>query len=105
MEHIYTVHTKEIEGKLHYFVKKIMTFPELGESANLVTGYGMHVDFEKACTIAGVEDPEARKKLLATLEPRLKPQEPEPAPARKPVIEISESVNKWLAEAGLVVLN
>jgi len=101
MEHVYTVHTKLIEGKTYYFVKKIMTVPELGEAANLVTGYGMHTDFEKACNIAGIEDDAARKKLLTELDQLNRPKEP----AKKPSVEISESVNKWLAEIGVVVLN
>ncbi|MBL0182367.1 MAG: hypothetical protein IPP96_08745 [Chitinophagaceae bacterium] len=101
MEHVYTVHTKLIEGKTYYFVKKIMTFPELGEAANLVTGYGMHTDFEKACNIAGIEDTSARKKLLAEIEHLNKPKEP----AKKPSVQITESVNKWLAEIGVAVLN
>lgn len=101
MKHVYTVHTKLIEGKTYYFVKKIMTIPELGEAANLVTGYGMHTDFEKACNIASIDDPAARKKLWAELELQHKPKEP----AKKPSIEITDSVNKWLAEVGVAVLN
>lgn len=101
MEHVYTVHTKLIEGKTYYFVKKIMTIPELGEAANLVTGYGMHTDFEKACSIAGIDDESARKKLLTEIDQLNKPKEP----AKKPSVEISESVNKWLSEIGIAVLN
>lgn len=104
MKHIYSVHTKLIEGKEHFFVKKIMTIPELGDSANVVTGYGMHTDFDKACNIAGVEDAEERKKLRLQLEQLNKPKEVI-VPAKKPVIEIADSVNKWLAEIGVAVLN
>jgi hypothetical protein len=101
MEHIYTAHTKLIEGKAYYFVKKIMTVPELGEVANLVTGYGMHTDFEKACNIAGIDDPAARKKLLAELEQLNYPKEP----VKKPAVEITGQVNKWLSEIGVAILN
>lgn len=104
MEHLYTVHTKQVEGKTYYFVKKIMTFPELGESANLVTGYGMHTDFEKACNIAGIEDMNARKNLLAGLEQQTKPKEVVPM-VKRPSVTITDSVNKWLSEIGVVVLN
>lgn len=104
MEHVYTVHTKQVEDKTYYFVKKIMTFPELGESANLVTGYGMHTDFEKACNIAGIEDMDARKKLFAEFEVQNKPKEVLPV-IKKPAVEITDSVNKWLSEIGVVVLN
>ncbi len=104
MKHIYSVHTKLIEGREHFFVKKIMTIPELGEKANVVVGYGMHTDFDKACGIAGVEDSEERKKLRSQLEQAAKPKE-EAAPVKKPIIEITDSVNKWLAEVGVAVLN
>jgi hypothetical protein len=104
MEHVYKAHTRQLEGQTYYFVKKIMTIPELGEAANVVTGYGMHTDFEKACHIAGIEDEEVRKKLLAGLEQSHEPKEAAPA-VKKPAIVISESVNKWLAEAGIAVLN
>ena len=101
MEHIYTVHTKLMEGKTYYFVKKIMSLPEFKGIADVMVGYGMHTDFGKACNIAGVDDPLARKRLLAQVGQSSKPKEP----AKKPLIEISESVNKWLAEIGVTVLN
>ena len=100
MEHVYTVHTKQIEGKTYYFVKKIMTFPELGEAANMVTGYGMHTDFEKACIIAGIDDPQCRQKLLFDFEKQNQPVIPEQLPAKpaekKHKVEIDETVNRWI---------
>jgi len=81
-----------------------MTFPELGEKASIVVGYGMHTDFNKACNIAGVDEMEERKKLQVQLEQIRKPKE-EPTPVKKPIIEIAGSVNKWLSEAGVTVLN
>lgn len=104
MEHVYKAHTKQIEGHTYYFVKKILIIPELGEAGNVVTGYGMHTDFEKACSIAGIEDAVTRKNILAGLEQPNKQTETVPA-VKKPAIEITESVNKWLAQAGLAVLN
>lgn len=101
MEHVYTVHTKLVGGKTYYFVKKIMTVPELGEVANMVTGYGMHTDFEKACNIAGIEDIAARKQLLAELEQLNNPKDP----VKKHAVKITDSVNKWLSEMGVAVLN
>lgn len=106
MKHDYTVHSKPIDGILHYFVKKLMVFPELGEAASITAGYGMHADFDKACDIAGVDDPEARKKLRAQVS-TVQPAAPEtaPAPAKKPVIVIADTINKWLAESGVIALN
>ncbi|HNL65968.1 MAG TPA: hypothetical protein PKL81_12785 [Ferruginibacter sp.] len=104
MKHDYTVHSKPIDGILHYFVKKLMVFPELGEAASITAGYGMHADFDKACDIAGVDDPEARKKLRAQVS-TAQPAAPETAPVKKPVIDIADTINKWLAESGVIALN
>lgn len=102
MEHLYTVHTKVIQDQTYYFVKKIMALPEFKGLADVVVGYGMHTDFEKACSIAGVDDGECRKQLLHELEERNKPQQ---APVEKRIIHIDDSVNRWLAERGVEVLN
>ncbi|MEP7256563.1 MAG: hypothetical protein ABI666_12360 [Ferruginibacter sp.] len=103
MEHLYTVHTKMIQDKTYYFVKKIMALPELKGLADVVVGYGMHTDFEKACSIAGIDNSECRKQLLLELGERNRPQK---APVeKKRTVEISESVNRWLAERGVEVLN
>lgn len=116
MEYLYTVHTKLIDGKNYYFVKKMMVFPEMkGLAADVVVGFGMHTDFEKACHIAGIEDAESRKKLLAQIE-QVNPQ-PEQAPAQHqvsdhkrsmekgPAMEVSEMVHRWLIQHGTEVLN
>ena len=101
MEHLYTVHTKIIQDKTYYFVKKIMALPEFKGLADVVVGYGMHTDFEKACNIAGIDDNECRKQLLLELEESMKPKKP----VKKRSVQISESVNRWLAERGVEVLN
>lgn len=103
MEHLYTVHTKMIQDKTYYFVKKIMALPELKGLADVVVGYGMHTDFEKACNIAGIDDTESRKQLLLELEEKNKPQR---VPVeKKRNVQIADSVNRWLAERGVEVLN
>lgn len=116
MEYLYTVHTKLIDEKNYYFVKKIMVFPEMkGLAADVVVGFGMHPDFEKACHIAGIDDAENRKKLLAQLEPVNPQPQQEPAPhqvadhkksmQKGPAMEVSEMVHRWLIQHGTEVLN
>lgn len=101
MKHVYTVHTKLIQDKTHYFVKKIMALTEFEGLANVVVGYGMHTNFEKACSIAGIYDSSCRKQLLLDLEEHNKPQKPRV----KHSIQIVDTVNRWLAERGAAVLN
>jgi hypothetical protein len=101
MEHLYTVHTKMIQDKTYYFVKKIMALPEFKGLADVVIGYGMHTDFEKACGIAGVDNSQARQQLLLELEERSKP----PQTTVRHSVQITDSVNRWLAERGSEVLN
>ena len=64
MENIYTAYTKMIENKTYYFVKKFMAFPELKNVEPILESYGMHTDFNKACSIAGVYDAGVREYLL-----------------------------------------
>lgn len=101
MEHVYQVHTKLIQDKTYYFVKKIMTLPELKGMAEIVIGYGMHIDFEKACSIAGIENSAARKQLLLDLEQQQKPQK---TPI-KYAVQIEASMNRRLVELGAEMLN
>ncbi len=115
MKHVYTVHTKMIQDKSYYFVKKLMVFSEFEGLANVVVGYGMHTNFEKACRIAGIHDSERRNQLLLEVEENnpaivqerqvtrqagtLKKQK-----AKRPV-QIIDMVNRWLAERGVAVFN
>ena len=115
MEHIYTVHTKLVEDKTYYFVKKFMRLTEFQGLADVVVGYGMHTNFEKACNIAGVADDAARKQLLLDLEKSTQPILPDiqaTVQADKPKkniqkhsVEIPATVNRWLFERGAEVLN
>lgn len=101
MEHVYTVHTKLIQNKTYYFVKKLMVLPEFEGLADVVIGYGMHTNFDKACSIAGIHDIACRKQLLLELEERNKPQKQR----LKQSIQIAPAVNRWLAERGTELLN
>jgi hypothetical protein len=119
MEHLYTVHTKLIEDKTYYFVKKIMALPEFKGLADVVVGYGMHTDFEKACSIAGIDDSAASKQLLLDLEksnqpavPVQKLQQDKPVQTDKPQktikkqpVQIDDTVNHWLTKRGAELLN
>lgn len=64
MENFYTSYTKVIENKTYYFVKKYLTFPEFKDVSPMLESYGMHTDFNKACSIALVNDPKIREQLL-----------------------------------------
>lgn len=57
MHYIYQAYTREINGSVHYFVKKFLHFPEFQQVADIQEGFGMHQDFPSACRIAGIEDP------------------------------------------------
>lgn len=101
MEHIYTVETKLIQDKTYYFVKKILKLSEFKGLADVVVGYGMHTDFDKACSIAGIHDSICKKQIFTELEERNKPQ----IPVDMHPIEIHETVNRWLTENGAALLN
>ena len=101
MEHVYTVHTKIIDDKTYYFVKKIMALTEFKGLADVVVGYGMHTNFEKACSIAGLHDTTTRQELLLELEERNKVH----IPKKLHTVQITDSVNRWLAGFGTEVLN
>lgn len=115
MEHLYTVHTKLLQDKTHYFVKKIMALSEFKGLANVLVGYGMHTNFEKACSIAGIHDSTCRKQLLLELEERNLPCLPDrqatgqagkaQKPMKKHSVQIADTVNRRLAERGAEVLN
>ena len=64
MENFYTSYTKIIENKTYYFVKKYLIFPEFKDVSPVQESYGMHTDFYKACSIAGVNDPNIMEQLL-----------------------------------------
>jgi hypothetical protein len=68
MENFYTAYTKVIENKTYYFVKKYLAFPEFKDVSPVLESYGMHLDFNKACSIASVNDPKIREQLLREAE-------------------------------------
>ena len=63
MEYSYSSYTKLINNQTHFFVKKYLLFPELKDVRPVLTNYGMHTDFFKACSIASVYDGAIRQQL------------------------------------------
>lgn len=64
MENFYTAYTKVLENKTYYFVKKYLIFPEFKDLSPVLESYGMHSDFNKACSIAGIFDSGIKQQLL-----------------------------------------
>ncbi len=64
METIYTAYTKTLDCKTHYFIKKFTAFPELKNVSPILDAYGMHTNFDKACTIAGITNVLIKDQLL-----------------------------------------
>ena len=68
MENFYTAYIKIIENKPYYFVKKYLIFPEFTDVEPMLESYGMHTDFNKACSIASISDPKIKEQLLIEAE-------------------------------------
>ncbi len=64
MENFYTAYTKVMDNKTYYFVKKYLVFPEFKDVEPMQESFGMHADFNKACNIAGINDPIIREQLF-----------------------------------------
>ncbi len=64
MEQYYTSYTKTIDNKTYYFVKKFTRFNELKNAPAVLESYGMHTNFNKACSIASIYDPAIKEQLL-----------------------------------------
>ena len=71
MEFFYTAYTKTINDITYYFVKKYTRFPELKNAPAVLESYGMHTNFNKACKIAAIEDPEIKQQLFKESNPGL----------------------------------
>jgi hypothetical protein len=72
MENVYTSYTRRIESVTYYFVKKFVVFADLKDVPPILEGYGMHTNFDQACTIAGIIDIEIKNQLLTEIETGLK---------------------------------
>lgn len=67
MENFYTSYTKTVQGKTYFFVKKFLKFPEFNNVPDVLVGYGMHVEFDKACSIAQIFDQNIKLQLLNSM--------------------------------------
>lgn len=65
MEKKYQAYTREINGRIFYFVKNYSIYPEFEDVPEILESMGMHSDFFKACTIAKVEDEQVIDRLMA----------------------------------------
>ena len=68
METFYKAYSKQVDDQLTYFVKRYLHFPEYSGVADILEGYGMHTDFEKACSIAGIENQKIRKQIFEDMQ-------------------------------------
>jgi len=68
METKFTCYTKKVQGEILYFVKKFTLFPEYETLPPLLESYGMHADFNKACSFAQLFDEAVKKQLLDEME-------------------------------------
>jgi hypothetical protein len=67
MANVYTAYTKTVQDKVHYFVKRFQTFPDLKNVPPVQESFGMHTDFDKACSIASIFDPKIKAQILDEL--------------------------------------
>ncbi len=56
MENIYTAYTKKVNNETLYFVKRFTTFTDIKGAPQILSDYGMHSKFSKACAIAQIFD-------------------------------------------------
>ena len=56
MENIYTAYTKKVNNETLYFVKRFTSFKDIEGSPLILSDYGMHSNFSKACAIAQIND-------------------------------------------------
>lgn len=68
MKTFYTAYAKSIDGTTFYFVKSFQTFPEYKSVPPILLTYGMHTDFDRACSIAQITDREIKSQLLNEIE-------------------------------------
>jgi hypothetical protein len=56
MENIYFAYTKKVNNETLYFVKKYTSFTDIEGSPQILSEYGMHSKFLKACKFAQIFD-------------------------------------------------
>lgn len=91
METFYTAYTKLLDFKTYYFIKKFSAFPELKNVPPVMVAYGMHTNFDKACSIAGITDAAVKENLL---------QQAEENKQTGKVVELQPSIAQGITAAG-----
>ena len=71
MKIIYDSYSKIIVGRKHFFVKKYLRFSDLNNVSDVPDGYGMHTDFKKACSIAGIKDAAIQQQIFELMESKM----------------------------------
>ena len=56
MENIYSAYTMKVNNETLYFVKKYTSFTDLESAPKILSQFGMHKTFLKACAIAQIFD-------------------------------------------------
>lgn len=67
MRNQYIAYTKDINGANFYFVKHLLVFSEYQNIDPVLAGYGMHQNFEKSCTLAGITDKDIQQQIKPDL--------------------------------------
>ncbi|MBA2248802.1 MAG: hypothetical protein H0W12_01265 [Chitinophagaceae bacterium] len=68
MEKFYKAYSKPVGNRKYYFVKSYIRFPEYKNVDDLLMGYAMHINFNRACDIAGINNMHVRQRLLEQIE-------------------------------------
>ncbi|MEO6682709.1 MAG: hypothetical protein ABIN48_07760 [Ginsengibacter sp.] len=63
MENIYSAYTKKVNNETLYFVKKYTSFTDIEGSPQILSEFGMHSSFFKACKIAQIFNKEIINEL------------------------------------------
>lgn len=67
METYFKAYTRAVQGASYYFVKKYACFPEDSQIPDILEKLGMHTEFVRACSIAGLSDEHIMQQLLDEL--------------------------------------
>ena len=87
MENIYTAYTKKVNNETLYFVKRYISFNDIKGSPQILSDFGMHSKFSKACAIAQIYD----ERIVAQLSRQVQQVQIIPATDSAKVIEFNPS--------------
>jgi len=73
MQYIYQAYSKQVNDVETFFVKKFLHFPEMPHVPDIQEGFGMHADFKKACSLAGITDLDLMNKILEGMREAIQP--------------------------------